>query len=69
MQKLDVAKRLFPLVLTGEKTSTIRFNEQRIHAGPMTYWCDGSFVGMAAVEMYGKIGLLRSLVIKKDERS
>lgn len=41
MQKLDVANRLFPLVLSGEKTSTIRFNEQRIRIGPMTYWCDG----------------------------
>ena len=41
MQKLDVANRLFPLLLTGEKTSTIRFNEQRIRIGPMTYWCEG----------------------------
>ncbi len=41
MQKLDVVNRLFPLLITGEKTSTIRFNEQRIHIGPMTYWCDG----------------------------
>jgi len=41
MQKLDVANRLFPLLLTGEKTSTIRFKEQRIRVGPMTYWCEG----------------------------
>jgi hypothetical protein len=41
MQKLDVVNRLFPLLLSGEKTSTIRFNEQRIRIGPMTYWCEG----------------------------
>ena len=41
MQKLDVVERLFPLVVTGEKTSTIRFGEQQIHAGPMVYWCEG----------------------------
>jgi len=41
IQKLDVVSRLFPLLLTGEKTSTIRFKEQRICPGPMTYWCDG----------------------------
>ena len=42
MQKLDVAERLFPLVLSGEKTSTIRFREQHIQVGPMVYWCEGS---------------------------
>jgi hypothetical protein len=42
MQKLDVVERLFPLVLSGEKTSTIRFKEQYIHVGAMVYWCDGN---------------------------
>lgn len=42
MQKLDVVERLFPLVITGEKTSTIRFREQRIQVGPMVYWCEGN---------------------------
>jgi hypothetical protein len=42
MQKLDVVNRLFPLILSGEKTSTIRFNEQRIRIGPMNYWRDGN---------------------------
>ncbi len=41
MQKLDVVDRLFPLLLSGEKTSTIRFNEQHINLGPMAYWCNG----------------------------
>ena len=41
MQKLNVVERLFPLLLTGEKTSTIRFNEQRIRIGQLTYWCEG----------------------------
>ena len=41
MQKLDVVAKLFPLILNGEKTSTIRFREQRISIGPMDYWCDG----------------------------
>lgn len=42
MQKLDVVARLFPLVITGEKTSTIRFREPQIHIGPMDYWCEGN---------------------------
>ena len=42
MQKLDVVERLFPLVLNGEKTSTIRFREQHIEVGPMVYWCEGN---------------------------
>jgi len=41
MQKLDVVERLFPLVLKGEKTSTIRFREPHIQVGPMVYWCEG----------------------------
>jgi hypothetical protein len=41
MQRLDVVTRLFPLVVSGEKISTIRFREQQIRIGPMVYWCDG----------------------------
>ena len=41
MQKLDVVERLFPLLVSGEKTSTIRFREQHIQLGPMVYWCEG----------------------------
>jgi hypothetical protein len=42
VQKLDVVERLFPLVLSGEKTSTVRYRERRIYLGPMVYWCDGN---------------------------
>jgi hypothetical protein len=42
VQKLDVVERLFPLVLSGEKTSTVRYRERRIHVGTMVYWCDGN---------------------------
>jgi hypothetical protein len=41
MQRLDVVTRLFPLVVSGEKISTIRFREQQIRIGSMVYWCDG----------------------------
>jgi hypothetical protein len=41
VQKLDVVAKLFPLVLSGEKTSTIRFREPPISVGAMIYWCDG----------------------------
>ncbi|MES9901744.1 MAG: ASCH domain-containing protein [Sedimenticola sp.] len=42
MQKLDVVERLFPLIVAGEKTSTIRFREHQLHVGPMVYWCEGN---------------------------
>lgn len=42
MQTLQVVGRLFPLILSGEKTSTIRFREPRIVPGPMRYVCDAS---------------------------
>lgn len=40
MQQLDVVARLFPLILSGEKRSTIRWRETRIVPGPMRYVCD-----------------------------
>lgn len=42
MQSLGVVPRLFPLIETGEKTSTIRWRETRIEAGYLRYVCDGS---------------------------
>ena len=39
-QSLGVVGRLFPLILAGEKTSTIRWREQHIVPGPMTFICD-----------------------------
>jgi len=40
MQSLGIVSRLFPLVLSGEKTSTIRWRETMIVPGPMRYICD-----------------------------
>lgn len=40
IQSLGVIGKLFPLILTGEKTSTIRWHEQHIVPGPMTFVCD-----------------------------
>jgi len=37
MQKLDVVERLFPLILSGEKRATIRWRENQISPGYMTY--------------------------------
>ena len=41
IQSLAVVARLFPLILSGEKTATIRFGEARIAPGPMRYVCTG----------------------------
>ncbi len=40
VQTLGIVPRLFPKVLSGEKTATIRWRETRIVAGPMRYVCD-----------------------------
>ena len=40
MQSLIVVERLFPLILSGEKTSTVRWQETSIIPGYMTYICD-----------------------------
>ena len=40
MQSLKIADRLYPLVLNGEKTHTIRWRETRIRPGLMRYVCD-----------------------------
>ena len=40
MQSLTIVPRLFPLILSGEKRSTIRFRETRIVPGPLRYVCD-----------------------------
>jgi hypothetical protein len=41
MQELHVVARLFPLILSGEKISTIRWRETRIEPGYMIYVCEG----------------------------
>lgn len=40
IQSLTIVPRLFPLVLIGEKRSTIRFRQTRIVPGPLRYVCD-----------------------------
>jgi hypothetical protein len=40
IQTLPIVERLFPLILSGEKTSTIRWRELRIAPGPMLFYCD-----------------------------
>ncbi len=42
MQSLPVTARLFPLILSGAKTHTIRWRETRIVPGPMAYICEGA---------------------------
>ncbi len=39
-QQLSVVGRLFPLILEGLKTSTIRWNENPISPGVMRYVCE-----------------------------
>jgi hypothetical protein len=41
MQQLKVVGRLYPAILDGSKTSTIRFNEQCIKPGALVYVCEG----------------------------
>lgn len=39
-QTLGVVGRLFPLIVKGEKTSTMRWREHRIAPGLLTFACD-----------------------------
>lgn len=51
MQTLKVVTRLLPMILRGDKTSTIRWRENRIVPGPMRYVCadDGAEVAIVNV--------------------
>ena len=51
MQTLGVVGRLFPLILSGEKTSTIRWREARIVPGPMRYVRDDDPKAIADVNV------------------
>lgn len=51
LQSLGIVPRLFPLVVSGEKRSTIRFRERRIVVGPMRYVCDGDASRTVTVEV------------------
>jgi hypothetical protein len=39
MQSLAVVKRLFPLIVCGDKTSTIRWHKQHIIPGSLMFFC------------------------------
>lgn len=39
LQSLDVVPRLFPLILSGAKTATIRWREIRVVPGPLRFRC------------------------------
>ena len=41
IQELKVVARLYPAILDGSKTSTIRFNEQCITPGALAFACEG----------------------------
>lgn len=51
MQFLHVVARLFPEILAGRKTHTIRWREPRIVPGPMTYICEGTPEKRVVVEV------------------
>lgn len=51
IQTLGVVARLFPLIESGEKTSTIRWREAPIAPGPMRYVCDGDPLRTVVVEV------------------
>lgn len=52
LQTLDVVERLFPAIVAGEKTSTIRWNETTIVLGPMRYTCDGDHNRTVIVDVH-----------------
>jgi hypothetical protein len=52
IQFLGVAARLYPLILSGEKTSTIRWQERHIVSGPLKFICDGDSSQTVEVEVY-----------------
>lgn len=51
IQTLGVVGRLFPLILSGEKTSTIRWRERRVVPGPLRYLCDDDPDQVAVVQV------------------
>ncbi len=52
IQTLSVVERLFPLILSGEKASTIRWRELRISPGPMLFQCDEDPSQVVEVEVF-----------------
>ncbi|MBZ8133616.1 ASCH domain-containing protein [Afifella sp. IM 167] len=52
MQSLDVVARLFPLILSGQKTSTIRWRERTVTPGPMMFLCEGDAGRSVVVDVH-----------------
>lgn len=52
MQTLGVVGRLFPMIVSGEKTSTIRWRERHITPGPLAFICDDDATQSVIVEAY-----------------
>ena len=52
IQCLGVVDRLFPLILSGEKVSTIRWRKGKIVPGPMKFICEGEVHRTVVVEVY-----------------
>ena len=51
-QVLGIVDRLFPLILSGEKTSTIRWQERHIAPGILKFVCDGNSSQTVEVEVF-----------------
>lgn len=51
-QVLGVVDRLFPQILSGEKTSTIRWQERHIAPGILIFVCDGNSSQTVEVEVF-----------------
>ena len=52
VQILGVVDRLFPQILSGEKTSTIRWRERSIVPGALKFVCDGNSSQAVEVEVF-----------------
>ena len=52
IQTLGVVDRLFPLIFSGEKTSTIRWGERSIVPGRLKFICDGEPGKFVEVEVF-----------------
>ena len=51
-QALGVVDRLYPQILSGEKTSTIRWQERYVALGTLKFICDGNSKQTVDVEVF-----------------
>ena len=59
IQSLAVVERIFPLIVSGDKTSTIRWRERHITLGPLMFFCkeDPSLTALVTVTRCTEIPL------------